>query len=340
MSIDTLATKAYCNCMAQNRGLDPVGHAGDFWDCIAIELPLPWKRDMYTDENVLPQAIRDLFALWLKHYRETGEYRHLALFIAPDQAYSRQGFRRVMFYARPSTLFAKFEKVEYLVPTDQLGVLAWSLYQDRAALSRFEQYRVGEGDHTRDLLVCTHGTVDAACAKFGYPLYKHLHDTYAGDHLRVWRVSHFGGHVFAPTFIDMPTGHYWAYVEKEQAAQIVQRTGDVKSLRGHYRGWAGMDAGFLQTAECALWQQHGWDWFDFPKCGEVLAKDSESGSSGWADVRVRWSPIGASFESTTDMRVEVSSTIDTPHTTGNADTYPYPQYRVIAREKVQHRKYT
>src|SRR5690606_5380438 len=107
------------------------------------------------------------------------------------------GMRRVLFYTRPPGLMARFDKVEYLVPQAEMGALAWAWYEDRPALPRFEQYRVPEADHIRDVLVCTHGTIDAACAKFGFPLYRHLRDHYSSADLRVWRVSHFGGHVFA-----------------------------------------------------------------------------------------------------------------------------------------------
>lgn len=89
-----------------------------------------------------------------------------------------------------------------------MGTLAWALYEAREQLPTFERYRVPDADKVRDILVGTHGTIDVACAKFGYPLYRHLRDTYADEGLRVWRVSHFGGHVFAPTLMDMPTGHY------------------------------------------------------------------------------------------------------------------------------------
>ena len=55
-------------------------------------------------------------------------------------------------------------------------------------------------------MVCTHGNIDAACARFGYPIYQQLRQNYATQSLRVWRCSHFGGHQFAPTLIDFPSG--------------------------------------------------------------------------------------------------------------------------------------
>lgn len=314
-----MQTKAYCNCLAQERGLEPAGHAGGFDDAIIVEAPLPWKIDMMQKPGLLPQQVIDLFALWLQRYYAGEGYPHRPLVVAPDPDYSQEGFRRVMFYKRPAGQFAEFDKVEYLIPEDQVGALIWALYEDRAALPQFEAYQVM--DQTRDILICTHGTVDAACAKFGYPLYKHMRDIYSNGQTRIWRVSHFGGHVFAPTLMDMPTGHYWAYVGKEQAEQIIQRTGDVTSLKGYYRGWAGLKNGFLQTAEWQLWQAHGWDWFNYLKGGEIIAQDENTDDPTWADVRLTFG------DSTAEMRVNMTHKVDTETTTGNETTYAHPQYQ-------------
>ncbi|MCA9912367.1 MAG: sucrase ferredoxin [Anaerolineae bacterium] len=327
MSAENIPTKAYCNCLALKCGLDPIGHAGNFQDALIVEVPLPWKSDMFYDEKVLPSEIRNLLALWLQQYRETGVYPHRPLTIAPDKEYTLDGYRRVMLYTRPAAPFTAFEKVEYLVPVEKLGILVWSLFEDRAALPQFDSYRVPDADHVRDILVCTHGTIDVACAKFGYPLYKHLRDTYSSEHLRVWRVSHFGGHVFAPTLMDMPIGHYWAYVGKEQAVQIIQREGNVAALRGHYRGWAGLDDGFQQTAECDLWQRYGWDWFGYPRMGETLVQDEDNIDSQWADVCLRWK-LPDESEMAEKLRVDVAHMVETPSSTDGESTYPYSQYRV------------
>lgn len=332
MTLNTLSTpnvKAYCNLLAIQKGLDPAGYAGDFTDAVVIETPLPWKRDLYEKAGALPQEMLDLMALWLQRYYDGQGYPHLSLLIAPEAAYSREGFRRVMFYSRQAGAFAQYDKIEYLVPQTELGALVWALYEARDELPRFEAYRTPEADHTRDLLVCTHGTVDAACAKFGYPLYNDLRKNHANEQVRVWRVSHFGGHVFAPTLMDMPTGHYWAYVEEPQAAQIVARTGDLAALRGHYRGWAGLPEGFLQAAEREMWQREGWAWFGYHKSGELVAQTSDGENPQWAQVRVHFAAPDGGVSGSYEARVEVDRKIETITTTGHPDTYQYPQYRVV-----------
>jgi hypothetical protein len=330
MDETTVNIKSYCNQLAIQKGLDPAGYAGSFDDAIIIETPLPWKRDMMRHADPLPQEVIDLLTLWLMNYQQGGGYRHRPLVIAPDATYSVDGYRHVMHYTRPQGMFAHYHKTEYLVPIADMGALIWALYQDRDALVRFDAYRQPHTDNLRDMLVCTHGTVDAACAKFGYPLYNHLRRHYADDGLRVWRVSHFGGHVFAPTLIDMPTGHYWAYIEDAQARQIVLRDDDIAPMGGHYRGWAGLEGGFLQSFERSLWQIHGWRWFEYAKSGEIIAQDPDE-HPAWAEICIHYhTPDGES--GTYQGRVEVIRYVETITTTGESNTYHYPQYQVTRLE--------
>ncbi|MEO1645741.1 MAG: hypothetical protein AAFR67_11180, partial [Chloroflexota bacterium] len=135
MSDTTTEKKLYCNCVAEERGLTPQGHAGSFDDAMVVEMPLPWKPGFFQDADIVSQEVVDLLTVWINHYQETGEYRHRPLVVAPDPAYSREGHRRVMFYNRSEGLFTKFDKVEYLVPDDKVGALIWAWFQERDVLS-------------------------------------------------------------------------------------------------------------------------------------------------------------------------------------------------------------
>lgn len=323
----------YCNALALARGLHPAGHADSFAEgLLLLEAPLPWRRELYQVAGALPQQVIDLYALWLQRYQAGQPYQHRAVLLAPDPHYSQPGYRRVMFYRRPTGAFAAFPMTEYLVPEAEAGALVWALYEDRAQLAAFERYRLpadnAGGQARRDILVCTHGTVDVACAKFGYPLYRYVRDEFAGDDLRVWRASHFGGHVFAPTLIDLPTGHFWAYVTAEQAQQIIGRSGEVSELAPHLRGWAGLASSFEQAADCALWQQEGWGWFDCARRGQIVA-EAEAGTEGptAASVRIDYArPDGEQGSYT--AHVAITHTVATRHSTGDEGEYAYPQYAV------------
>ena len=333
MDIQATAAKTFCNVLALQKGLDPAGSASPFQDLVLIETRLPWKNSIYSEPGALPAEMIALMEAWLRDYQAGLGYPHRPLMIAPDAEYSVPGFRRVMYYSRPSSLMAQYDKVEYLVPEEALGGLLWSLFKSRESLLRYEQYRQREHEHIRDLLVCTHGTIDSACAKFGYPLYSLLRNHYAHDRLRAWRVSHFGGHVFAPTLMEMPTGHFWAYVEADQAQQIVERSGDAAALRGHYRGCAAFEHGFMQAAEGEVWQRMGWRWFEYRKSGVVLAQ-GEADEAQWAQIRIDYASPDGRDSGAYDVRVELRQHIETIHTTGNPATFNYPQYVVASVREI------
>lgn len=320
---------SFCSVCAREAGLDPAGQASAYDQIVAAEIPLPWPITMYDQPGVLPDEFLRLRQLMLEEYRQGRPIRMQALAIAPDPSYSQPGLRRALFYQRPETPFAAFARREYLLPEAELGPLCWALLAEPAALPRFERYRQPDAD-VRDLLVCTHGNVDAACARFGIPTYQQLRRIAdkSGGRLRAWRTSHFGGHVFAPTLIDLPHGSYWAYIEAEQARLLAQH-GDVARLRAHYRGWSGLESPFLQALERELFVQRGWPWREYLKIGRVLAHDQRgSEQPGWAEVQLSYGAPDGSERGLYRARVEVARQVVTQHSTGAPDACPYPQYAV------------
>jgi hypothetical protein len=142
-------------------------------------------------------------------------------------------------------------------------------------LARFEPFRDGHAG-IRDLLVCSHGSHDACCGTFGYRLYRTLQSSTSRSvgRLRVWRVSHIGGHRFAPTVLDFPEARCWAHLDAETADLLVRRDGPVERLRSHYRGWDGLGP-FEQIVERDIFIREGWIWTDYLKTGQVLDIASE-----------------------------------------------------------------
>ncbi len=65
MAVPATTTRCYCNVLAMQKGLDPVGSAYSFDDAVVVETPLPWKHDIYQQAGALPQRATDLLALWL-----------------------------------------------------------------------------------------------------------------------------------------------------------------------------------------------------------------------------------------------------------------------------------
>jgi hypothetical protein len=326
----------FCSVCARQVGLDPGGHAGyDYTTILAIELPLPWPLALFSDPSRLPDGILAVRRHIVEEYRRIQQVQIGLVGIAPDKDYSIPGMRRAICWRRPDQPFAQFGRSEYLAPEAQLGPLAYALAVAPERLSDFDAHLQGAGG-ARDLLVCTHGSVDAACSKFGYPTYAHLRRIAAdsGGALRAWRATHFGGHVFAPTLIDLPHGSFWAYIEREEAELLAGRNGDVVRLRDHYRGWAGLNSPFLQVLERELFVRYGWAWLGYAKSGRILSQDEAAapGKHGeaepsWAEVRLDFrAPDGARGAVT--ARVELATRVEVIHTSGGDEAYAYPQYAV------------
>jgi hypothetical protein len=83
------------------------------------------------------------------------------------------------------------------------------------------------------LAVCTHGTHDPCCAKFGNAVYQALRAASGAD---VWQVSHLGGCRFAPNVVSLPEGLIYGRVTPADSVILIEavRRGHViyRLLRG------------------------------------------------------------------------------------------------------------
>jgi hypothetical protein len=215
-----------------------------------------------------------------------------------------------------------------------MPALVRAICADPTNLADWELYRQPVGEAMRDLMVCTHGAVDVVCAKFGYPAYKLLRTHYADKNVRVWRVSHFGGHICAPTLLTFPDGRAWAYIGAEQAPQLVLQSGDPRDLYGNYRGWAMLPRPFAQVVEREVWMREGWAWLECEVDAEVTAVDqpaSEEEKPAWAEVLLLYTrPDGR--RGRYQARVELSHTLDLYGSTKSEHPHAFAQYQVTALE--------
>jgi len=104
------------------------------------------------------------------------------------------------------------------------------------------------------LLVCTQGSHDVCCGTDGVALAE-----WVEEHLdvEVFRVSHTGGHRFAPTAMTLPDGRMWAYLNESSVIEVVQTRSDAASVVGQCRGWWGASTGPTQVAERAVFAVKG-----------------------------------------------------------------------------------
>ena len=286
---DNLTACRYCSEIAKAQGEDPIGSAPqvDYW--ILVEFPQPWPNEVFTENPLVKQIFPIIKKLVLKRGIMV---RPLA--IAPDPDYSRPGYTRVIYYQRPAQQFAEYAKQEYLVPDDQAAPLVIALLNgllnQSGDLSQFTPYQQ-DTQALREILVCTHTQVDLACGRYGTPVYRHLRQTYGqpDQPLRVWQSTHFGGHQYAPTLIDLPTGQLWGHLEMDVLPQLIHRTGDHHSMGRFYRGWTGVNR-FEQIAEREAWMQAGWDWFTYPRAARTIRKGL-TGRKRWLYPVLRRVPI-------------------------------------------------
>ncbi len=330
MTTDT-ATRArspFCAEYSLEAGESPAGSAPSWQRCLVFELPRPWQPDV-PDTPHFPEAVKDAAA----RAGEAGRDTRLQC-VSPDPEYSADGHTTVMLFSRPDGPFTTYEREEYLVPTEALGDLAGALLVDREELGRFARWR-RDVNGVRDMLVCTHGSRDKCCASMGFPIYEELRQRQAlllGGRMRVWQVSHLGGHRLAPNLIDMPSGRNWVRVGLKQMESLVLRSSPPSSLAENYRGLTGLDSPYEMVAEGEVLMREGWGITGMPVSVESAA--SSNGHEG-AQVRVETSSRDGT-PVVYEVVVEQSGTIEYIKCVGREDegTEEEPQYSVASVEKV------
>ena len=161
-------------------------------------------------------------------------------------------------------------------------------------------------------LVCTHGTRDRCCAKWGMPIWDRVREL--APH-RVWQASHLGGHRFAATFVVLPVGLMWGRFEPDaipELAAALERgeLGALDQLRG--RTSYGQPA---QVAEVELRRRHGW----LADAALTLTGVEASGAGrhrvgfetpiGLRTIEVEVQPIAANLSNCTDAEPSPRKTL-------------------------------
>ena len=108
------------------------------------------------------------------------------------------------------------------------------------------------------ILVCTQGTHDVCCGTEGSALVAQLAEDQRFAGIPVFRLSHTGGHRFAPTAITFPDGRTWAYVGPDQLATALFRTGPPSAVAPWCRGSLTAPNARFQAAETAVFAQRNW----------------------------------------------------------------------------------
>ncbi|HAF69611.1 MAG TPA: hypothetical protein DCX77_03345 [Acidimicrobiaceae bacterium] len=245
-----------CSSYSQLISADPCGTALSVEALILIEIPLPWPKPVF--DHPLLQGWSSTMNTSL------GLTRVLA--VVPRDEGSGIG---VLVYQR-----------------DEVGVKSWAFRpQSPSALAQFatdvlkltpSQLETEPGHpHPPELavLICTQGSHDICCGSEGTKLANELQERAPG--LNIFRVSHTGGHRFAPTAMTLPDGRMWAYLDADTTLSILELTGKPSTLSSQCRGWWGAPSGPGQVAERAVFQELGWDLDTLPR--DITVTPSEAG---------------------------------------------------------------
>jgi hypothetical protein len=332
-----------CSRLARERGEDIVGHAFEYDRIIITEMSKPWPCDTGGARGyarVLHELADRFYDLKMKVYEEQGQEGVVALgldavlnHVAPDAEYSPPGYARIWHLKRPEGPFSAYHKDEYLLPQDDVaGLLEALLF--KKTIPEWEGALTNGAERVRDLLVCTHGSVDTCCATFGYPTYRKLRSlaNRSGGKLRVWQATHFQYHRFAPVILDLPEVRYWGMIGPEHAEALAWRDIHPKALCDCYVGWAGVEREFAQAAEREVFMREGWKWISYYKSARVTRLD-EAGKR--AQVRIAFTSPDEDFAGGYLALVEVSGHV--PGLVGclyPGQTVEAPQYRVLSLDPI------
>jgi hypothetical protein len=309
-------TTAFCSRLSAERGLPPIGSAGCYDAIVAFELGSPWTPKLAgssASDDRLDAAITAVG-------KRAKRVRLLALEPAEDLRRARGAGRvRVLHFFRTGEQFSGYARRDYDVPR---AALAAAL----EALAGIGEREDATGPHeveagVRDILVCTHGARDACCGKFGYGFYVAMRGLAAlrAGGTRVWRTSHLGGHRFAPTLLDLPSGRIFGRLDASDA-EVVLEGGErlLARLPAIYRGRCALPEP-AQIVERELWLRTG---ASFESRAVTVRAAEEQGT--WS---IRLDSDDGSSLAARVARVEVDAIV-TPASCGR-DPEPEAPWRIV-----------
>ncbi len=267
-------TKFFCSEFSRQADEDLIGSGTNQSTYVLVECPPPWAPEAF-DSTSVPQNLRSLV--------EEVRQKQLSvrfLLITSAESKLKNSTKVLIFDKKKRGLLKGYQKKEFNVETIEnvADVVRQYLAGETPGLPSNTELENEEKSEARDILVCTHGSHDKCCARYGNPFYKEALATVSElslSHVRIWKASHFGGHRFAPTIIDFPEGRYYGILNRESFKSILTRTGDIRCLNRVYRGW-GILPIQIQAMERELILQYGWDWFNYNVAGRILEQNSDN----------------------------------------------------------------
>ncbi|MEA5617111.1 sucrase ferredoxin [Cronbergia sp. UHCC 0137] len=256
----------FCAQQSRQFGEDPIANAGTWQTYVFVECPTPWPTEALNSKPI-PENLRTL----RQELQENDDY--IEFFLIYNEEIKRDDSTRVIIYRQETGFAQGYYQYEFsVVNIDEVAPATKTYLLDKSR----DIYSLRPA--TRDIFICTHGSRDKCCAKYGNPFYrkaKTIVNDLSLSNVRVWQCSHFGGHRFAPTAIDFPSGRYYARLDETSFTSILKCTGNLDFLKNVYRGW-GILPMTAQVLEREMIFRYGWEWFKYKvACRVINQSDNE-----------------------------------------------------------------
>ena len=227
---------------------------------LAVDVPLPWPKPVFNHQ--LLTGVTEL----LDSY--STPTRLLASVPEDNNRLTVTAFQRKQTGHLDGSSLRRSQTTFH--PSDLLDVLKGMLDEKKAE----DSIEIIQEEQARELWVCTQGSHDVCCGSEGTALSLEANKNL--EVVKVRRVSHLGGHRFAPTAVTFPDGRMWSHLSMENLHEIFDGKPVEESLLKKCRGWSGSETGPEQIAEREGLTLHGWNWDKYQRKTTVISKeDSE-----------------------------------------------------------------
>lgn len=104
------------------------------------------------------------------------------------------------------------------------------------------------------ILICTHGSYDECCSKYGLEIFNHLNGIQSD--YEIWQTTHVGGHRFAANIVILPDGIFYGRVNPDNIDSIIETHSKNNLKLNTLRGICTNDPD-VQAADYLLRKQKG-----------------------------------------------------------------------------------
>ncbi len=227
-----------CSDFAQTIGLQPAGTAIRADRVMLVETSLPWPKPVFDHPTL--REIKNVI-------NASPTTRLLAS--VPDDERLHTTATEVLVFDRLADGTVRHHRYMASDPNELLDVATSLVDGDESACKPLCLY--DDLLTAPVMLVCTQGSHDVCCGAEGARFAAAAAERFVD--LPIYRVSHTGGHRFAPTAMTLPDGRMWANLDLDVLGEVLD--GDFP--RDHCRGWWGAETGFAQVAELAVRAEKG-----------------------------------------------------------------------------------